>query len=66
MGTRVKGLCVPAGVAVAVDGLSLHFDAAHWGPVDPNRFYPLRFDKEAARHRSPLVYMPFGIGVRNW
>ena len=24
--------------------MTLHFDKEHWGEVDPNVFYPLRFD----------------------
>ncbi len=47
----------------AVDGLSMHFDPEHWGPVDPKKFYPLRFSKDIKR--NPLVYMPFGIRAQN-
>ena len=43
--TKVKELEIPAGVSVTVDVLSLHYDQAIWGPVDPEEFYPLRYIK---------------------
>ena len=32
------------GLIVTADVLTLHYDKEHWGVVDPNVFYPLRFD----------------------
>nr|ATW72310.1 cytochrome p450 CYP3045C19 [Brachionus calyciflorus] len=61
--TNVKGINIPKDLVIAVDTLSIHFDAENWGPVDPNEFYPERFSKETKRH--PCAFMGFGAGPRN-
>ena len=63
MPTRVKNIDVPADCLIAVDVLSLHSDKAHWGPVDPAKFYPERFSKQVSRNAN--CYAPFGLGVRD-
>jgi cytochrome P450 len=50
------------GFIVAVDAYTLHYSQEHWGSVDVNEFYPLRFSPEYARNK--FVYMPFGLGAR--
>jgi hypothetical protein len=57
--TKVKEIEIPAGVSVTVDVLSLHYDIDHWGPVDTEEFYPLRFSSEFKR--NPNVYLPWVI-----
>nr|QUF59378.1 cytochrome p450 CYP3045C1 [Brachionus angularis] len=61
--TNIKGIDIPEDLAIAVDVLSLHYDADIWGPVDPNQFYPERFSKDIKR--NPLAFMAFGNGPRN-
>lgn len=61
--TTVKGIKIPAGVSFTVDMLSLHYDEEYWGPIDPYKFYPLRFSSEYKR--SQYAYLPFGIGPKN-
>lgn len=61
--TTVKGIQIPAGVSFTVDMLSLHYDKEYWGPVDPQKFYPLRFSSDYKR--SQYAYLPFGIGPKN-
>jgi cytochrome P450 len=40
--------------------MTLHYDPEHWGEVDPNVFYPLRFSSEYDRNKA--AFMPFGYG----
>nr|QUF59379.1 cytochrome p450 CYP3045C2 [Brachionus angularis] len=61
--TNIKSIDIPEDLAIAVDVLSLHYDAEIWGPVDPNQFYPERFSKDIKR--NPLAFMAFGNGPRN-
>nr|UOU03269.1 cytochrome P450 3045C5-2 [Brachionus rubens] len=61
--TTIKGIDIPVDSVIAVDVLNLHYDPEHWGPVDPNHFYPSRFSKEFKR--NPLAFMGFGNGPRN-
>ena len=52
---------IPAGTRVAVDMYTLHFDPELWGPEDPHKFYPERFETK----RHPMAWIPFGAGPRN-
>nr|QEV83808.1 cytochrome P450 [Brachionus rotundiformis] len=59
--TTIKGIDIPVDTPIAVDVLSIHFDADLWGPHDPNQFYPPRHQVK----RNPLAFMAFGNGPRN-
>ena len=59
---QIGGINIPVGLVITVDVLSLHYDSSHFGPVDPNEFYPERFSNESKI--NPYAYMPFGIGPR--
>nr|AHL88987.1 cytochrome p450 3045C4 [Brachionus koreanus] len=59
--TTIKGIDIPVDTPIAVDVLSIHFDADLWGPHDPNEFYPPRHQIK----RNPLAFMAFGNGPRN-
>lgn len=59
--TNVQGIDIPEDLTIVVDVMSLHFDSNLWGPVDPNIFYPRRFETK----RNPLAFMAFGVGPRN-
>ena len=61
--TRIHGIDIPVNLVIAVDVLTIHYDAEIWGPFDPNEFCPQRFSKEYKRH--PASYFGFGIGPRN-
>ena len=61
--TKVKDIDVPVGVSFTVDVLSLHYSEEHWGPHDPNDFYPSRFLPENKRNK--YAYLPFGVGPKN-
>ena len=61
--TRIKNIDIPLDLAIAVDVLSIHYDAQLWGPVDPKQFYPSRFSPE--HKRNPLAFVAFGLGPRN-
>ena len=41
--TKVKGINIPKNLVIAVDVLSIHYDAEVWGPEDPYEFNPMRF-----------------------
>ena len=60
--TVIHGIDIPVGTTVQVDVIALHNDAEIWGPVDSNKFYPLRFSKEIKR--NPLAFMGFGGGPK--
>nr|QVK45584.1 cytochrome P450 [Brachionus paranguensis] len=59
--TTIKGIDIPVDTPIAVDVMSIHFDADLWGPQDPNEFYPPRHEVK----RNPLAFMAFGNGPRN-
>ena len=61
--TKIKVINIPEDLTIAVDVLSIHFDADLWGPVDPYVFYPERFSRNIKR--NPLAFMAFGNGPRN-
>ena len=62
--TTVKGIGnIPLELTIAVDVLSIHYDAEIWGPMDPKEFYPPRFSPEIKRH--PCAFLSFGVGPRN-
>ena len=42
--TQLKGIDIPEDLLVVVDVLSLHYNPEYWGEVDPNVFYPERFE----------------------
>lgn len=48
--TRVNGIDMQENQTVLVDVLSLHYDPAYWGDVDPNVFYPLRYSLLNSNH----------------
>ncbi|NJK32667.1 MAG: cytochrome P450 [Deltaproteobacteria bacterium] len=50
---------VPAGAAIAISQILLHYDERHWDR--PTCFEPERF---LGQHPSPFVYAPFGGGNR--
>jgi cytochrome P450 len=58
---EIKGIKFTKGLITTVDVLSLHFNPEYWGQVDPNEFYPLRFNEPSINKQA---YMPFGIGPR--
>lgn len=43
--TQVCGLNIQKGDIIAIDVLSLHYNPEYWPGVDPNVFYPPRFQK---------------------
>ena len=49
------------GLVVAIDVLSIHHNPEYWGSVDPNIFYPPRFQDP---NINKLAFMPFGLGQR--
>ncbi len=61
--TQIKGIDIPEDLVIAADVMSVHFDPAVWGPVDPNQFYPKRHSPECKR--SQVAFMSFGLGPRN-
>ena len=59
---HIKGIgTIPAGTRIAADMYTLHYDPDLWGPVDPQIFYPERFETK----RHPMAWIPFGAGPRN-
>ena len=58
--TTIKGIDIPVDTIIAPDVMTLHYDPEHWGEVDPNVFYPLRFSADYERNKA--AYMPFGYG----
>ena len=61
--TTLKGIDIPLDLEIAVDVLSIHYDAELWGPQDPHEFHPERFGPEYKR--NPLAFLSFGAGPRN-
>lgn len=58
----IKGINIPLNQGIAIDVLSIHFDAEIWGPIDPKVFYPLRFSPEIKRNQ--MAFLSFGVGPR--
>ena len=58
---QIGSLQVEVGTNFAVDMYSVHYDPELYGPVNPNLFYPERFQEK----RHPLAWLPFGVGPRN-
>lgn len=52
---------IPKGTRITVDMYNLHFNPDLWGPEDPKRFYPERFNDD----RKRIAWMAFGAGRRS-
>ncbi|KAM3374951.1 cytochrome like [Capsicum galapagoense] len=65
MDTKLGGLNLPKGTEVLIPIIGIHHDATLWGE-DVNEFNPARFAHGVAQApKSPMAFMPFGLGARH-
>ena len=60
---QIKDIEFTKGMNIVIDVLSIHYDSRYWGPVDPEKFYPLRH--HASFKRNPATLLSFGYGPRS-
>ncbi|XP_015079018.1 cytochrome P450 734A1-like [Solanum pennellii] len=63
--TKLGNLNLPKGTELLIPTIGIHHDAELWGD-DVNEFNPGRFARGVAQAaKSPIAFMPFGLGVRH-
>ncbi|XP_032124562.1 cytochrome P450 4F11-like [Sapajus apella] len=55
---------IPKGVACLISIIGIHHNPTVW--PDPEVYDPFRFDPENIKERSPLAFIPFSAGPRNY
>lgn len=65
MDTTLGNLKLPQGTELLIPTIGIHHDVALWGN-DVNEFNPARFARGVAHAaKSPMAFMPFGLGARH-
>ncbi|CAN4100200.1 unnamed protein product [Withania somnifera] len=63
--TTLGSMKLPKGTELLIPTVGIHHDAALWGD-DVNEFNPARFVHGVAQAaKSPMAFMPFGLGARH-